>query len=952
MKASKIIKKSLKWLGITFIVLLIAIILIPILFKDQIKQMVIDEVNKSLNAELALGDIDLTLLSTFPNTTVFLYDLSLTGKDDFEGVELLRLDELEATVGLWSIIGGDQIKVNSIHARGLDAEVLVLANGKANYDIVQSDSTQKEEETSSSNFKLALQEYSLDSVNVTYNDMAGGMYAQLVNLQHKGNGDLTSNTVHLKTNSNIDQLTFSFGGIDYLSEVKTALDVDLLMEFQESSSKFTLEENKVQLNNFGCSFDGFYAMHENHADMDIVIDASETNFKDLLSLVPAFYQTGYESMLTQGDLKLDGFVRGKMDDTNLPGWDFNMKLDKGSINYPDLPGKIEPVYLAANSAFKGGENLDAMTVDVDQLKANFGENHLHIGAQLRSLLTDPFFKVSADSKINLATLKNYVPTDSSSSYTGMLTSDVALRGNMSDLEKEDYESFEATGDIIVEDMVFQSDDFKQAIHLLKMDLAFQPKQLNLTAFDAKIGSSDFQATGSFQNYFGYFLREEVLDGQFNLNSKHTNLDELMGLSVSSEEGTEQVEQTSSYQDTTGVQIPSNIDFVLASTIGSAQYNKIPISNIKGTVIIKDGVATMEQLNLKAMGGDIQLKGAFDTRNSASPLLNAGYKLKNIDIQELASNFLTVKQLVPIAKYAQGKISSNLDFSSALTSGWSPVLSSISSLGDIHSDRVTLKDFPILNKVSEVTHLSNMDNQTLKNFTTIFKVKDGKIEVEPFDVTLFGLKTEVSGFSSLDQKMDYRMQLNVPKNRIPKTIIDQVEKSINKLNNTVAGLNISSLPDEIPVDVKILGDMKNPNVTSNFKQSLMKATGDMKDQIINTVKDKVKDTVTAIVTDKVEEVKEDFEAKKKQILDDAQKQADRVKAEAKKAADRIRQEADTQANKLIQEAGNNPIQKKIAEKGAEKIRSTAEKKAAKLETEADQKADQIMAKAQQKADALG
>ena len=92
----KIIKKILKWTGVTLLLLIIALILIPIFFKDEIKEMVIDEVNKMLTAELSMEDLDLTFISTFPNMTVQLYDTKLTGLNEFEGVELVSIKEFEA----------------------------------------------------------------------------------------------------------------------------------------------------------------------------------------------------------------------------------------------------------------------------------------------------------------------------------------------------------------------------------------------------------------------------------------------------------------------------------------------------------------------------------------------------------------------------------------------------------------------------------------------------------------------------------------------------------------------------------------------------------------------------------------------------------------------------------------------------------------------------------------
>ena len=88
----KFVKRLLKWTGITLGVVIIALILIPVFFKDQLKDLVVREVNKTLNAELSLGDFDLTFLSTFPNMTVVLDETKLTGTATFDKVTLADVD--------------------------------------------------------------------------------------------------------------------------------------------------------------------------------------------------------------------------------------------------------------------------------------------------------------------------------------------------------------------------------------------------------------------------------------------------------------------------------------------------------------------------------------------------------------------------------------------------------------------------------------------------------------------------------------------------------------------------------------------------------------------------------------------------------------------------------------------------------------------------------------------
>ena len=946
----KLLKKVLKWSGITLLLIIIALILVPIFFKDEIKEMVIVEVNKTLNAELSLGDFDLTFISTFPNMTVELIDTKLQGVNEFKDVTLASIKTVEAHVGFWSVVGGDQIEIDEVHIIEPVFDVRVLQNGLANYDIVKPDSLKTEEEiTEPSSFKLSLKEYSISNGKILYSDKSADMSAEIINLNHTGTGDLTADVIDFKTKTTMDELSYSMDGLSYLTKVKTDAVINLLMEFTESSSKFTLKENEIKLNAITLGFDGFYEMLDGYDNMDIKLDASKATFKDFLSLIPMFYQSGYEGMITSGKLALNGVVKGKLDDTNMPGWDFNMGVSDASINYPDLPGQIKNIQLLAGSKFPGGSDLDLMTVDVPKFHANFSKNTIDADLSMKRLMSDPFMKSKIVANVDLSTMKDFIPMEEGEEYNGILDADVNIKGKMSDLEKGDFEAFTAEGDLTLADVVYKTASLPNEVDIDKVKFTFAPQQLTLNELDARMGKSDFKMNGDVENYFGYLLRDETLKGNFAFNSDNLDLDELMPASEAAAE-TEKTAETPASEDP--LLIPANIDFNLRTNIKNTKYNGIDIKNVTGGIQLKDEIASLNDLKMDAMGGQIGLKGKYNTQNHETPKMDFGYSLKDVDINQLATNFLTVEKLAPISKYAFGKISSDFDMTTDLTASFEPILSSITSLGDLRSSSITVKGFKNLEKLESVTKLQNISNQTIKNFKTKFKINDGKLSLTPFNVMLGKIGTEVSGYTSLDQTMDYDLKMNVPKDQIPASMIKEVEKAMSKLNALVPKLNIGELPNFIPVNVKMIGDVKNPKITTDFKEAILKATGDFKDNVISSVTETIKDTVTAVITDQIDNAKAEIEKQKQKILADAQKQADKVIVEAKKAADVVRTEGDKQADELVKAAGSNPIKKKIAEQGAKTMRAEAEKKAKKLEDEGKKQADGIMAKARAEADKLG
>lgn len=952
-KKKSLMKKILKWSGIGFLALLIILILVPVLFKNQIKDLVIEEVNKSLNAELTMGDFDLTFLSTFPNMTVELNDTKLTGMGKFKGVELANIKQFSAHVGFWSVVSGDQVEIDAIHLEEPTFDVRILSDGTANYDIVKPDSVKTPEEAAEpSNFKLSLKEYSITKANIKYDDQAYDMSMDIKNLNHTGTGDLTADIIDFETTTNMDKITFDMDGVSYLTDVKTDVVMNILMEFTDKSSKFTLKENQFKLNALNFSVDGFYEMLEGYDNMDLKLNASKATFKEFLSLIPTFYQSGYENMVTKGNLELGGFVKGRMDDKNMPGWDFKMNVDKASIRYPDLPGSINNIAVKAGSKFTGGENMDKMTIDVDKFHADFVGNTIDANLKMRNPMTDPLLVSKIIAKVDLATLKKVMPMAEGESYTGKLDANVDLNGRMSALDRGDYEAFKAQGTLGLKDMVYASKDLNDKVSISQMLFRFSPQNLSLEQLDAKTGKSDFQMNGKIDNYMGYIFRDELLKGNFAFNSSNLDLDQLMNLAPttsSADTPTEKAPETTKSSEPT--LIPDNIDFNLSTKIGNMRYNGMDIKNVSGGVKMKEEVASLENLTMNTMGGTVGLRGSYNTKDHSKPKVDFAYVLKEIDIKQLATNFITVEKLAPIAKYATGKISSNFEMRSDLTASLEPIYNSLTGLGDLSTNSLTISGFKPMEKMSEALSIKKLSNQTLKDVRAKFSFADGKINVKPFDVQIGKIKTNISGSTTFEQGIDYDIKMLIPRDEIPQSMVKTAEQAISKVNNIAPKLDLKTLPDFLPVKVKMGGTVTDPKITTNFKEAILEATGNLKDALINDLKETAKDTARAIIEDKVKDVKEDIQAKKQEILDAAQKQADRAKAEAKKAADAVRAEADKQADELLKQAGSNPLKKKSAEIAGDKLRKEAEEKAKKIEQKGDQEADRIMAEAREKADRI-
>src|SRR6188474_2083455 len=98
-------KKLFKWIGIVVLILLIAAILVPILFKGKIIQAIKDGANKNMNAKLEFSDASLSLLRNFPNLSLGIENVSIINVAPFAGDTLIYAKDLHIVLDLMSVIG-------------------------------------------------------------------------------------------------------------------------------------------------------------------------------------------------------------------------------------------------------------------------------------------------------------------------------------------------------------------------------------------------------------------------------------------------------------------------------------------------------------------------------------------------------------------------------------------------------------------------------------------------------------------------------------------------------------------------------------------------------------------------------------------------------------------------------------------------------------------------------
>lgn len=479
----KFFRRTLKFTGITLGVLLLLIILIPLLFGSQIKEAVKGYINDEINAEVYFEDIGISVFKNFPNITVTLDKFGVVNKEPFAGDTLADIEHFGVVVDLFSLFG-DKYEVHKITLDEPTIHAQVNRDGIANWDIMKEGEAEEpeveeeepaEEEESGSALALDLNSYALTNANVIYDDKPGAIYAEIVNLTHTGSGNFRGEVFDFDTETKAEGITFRMDGESYAN--KMALDADMTISIDNENSVYTLKDNRIGLNALNLHFDGFVALSGDDVNMDLTFATNENKFSHILSMVPGMYTEDFGDLDTDGTFALDGKVKGKYNESQLPAFNVHLGVENGHFAYPDLPQDVKDINFDVKVDCPDGD-LNKLGINMPSFHALFGANPIDARCVLSGLMTENYnIDATAKASLDLAEILKIFPMEG---YD--LKGSFVLDGTAKGVYNEKTGAMPGIdAKMNLKDGYFKTPDFPSAISNMSMDADAKVDATNLSA---------------------------------------------------------------------------------------------------------------------------------------------------------------------------------------------------------------------------------------------------------------------------------------------------------------------------------------------------------------------------------------------------------------------------------------------------------------------------------------
>jgi len=869
-KFEQMIKKILKTLGIVLLIVVGVALAAPFIFKNKIIALVKKEINENVNAKVDFTNVNISFFRNFPKVAIGLEQLQVLGTDEFASDTLLSAKRIDASVDIMSLVRGSNMNIYSVVAESPRVHAIIGKSGLANWDIKKpSDSTDavKEEKP----FKLQLQRYAINNGYISYVDELAGISTEISRLNHQGTGDFTADLFTLKTNTTADEVTVVYAGIPYLSKVNALIKADI--EIDNKKNEYGFNTNEIIVNQLQISSKGTVKnLEEKGYDMDITFKAPSTEFKNILSLVPAIYQHDFKNIKTSGTTIFSGFLKGIYNETQMPAYHVDVQVKDGFFQYPDLPKPLEQINFSIQVDNPNGQP-DNTVINIEKAHFLMDKDPFDFRLLVVKPSSSMFIDGAAKGRLDLSKIAQLVKLETGTKLAGLLNADVNIKGNVSDIEAQQFDKFSAGGTISLNDFLYVAKDYPTGIKINNLLTSFTPAKVNISNLSGQYLGTNFIGNGQVNNLLSYVLNNKPLNAVVNITADKINLNDWMGVST---------DTANTGATSAPFVVPANLDIVLNTKVDQLHYDKVDIQNLTGSLLVKDEAVKINDVKGNALDGTMMVNGIYSTKASKEkPAIVLEYDVTGVDIQKTFLAFNTVQKLMPIGKFIAGKLTSHLSLNGKLGDNMMPDMTTLSGMGNLLLIEGFLSKFAPLDKIASTLNVKALEQISLKDVKNYFEFSNGKVLVKPFTVKVQGIDMEIGGLQGFDQSIDYLINMKLPRNLMG-------DKGNQFVNNLVNQVNSKGVPmkvgETVNLNLKLGGFFNKPTIKTDLKESAGSLADDLKQQATDFAKAKidstkaaitsaVKDTIASVKNQAINAAKEELA---RQLLGDKNKEGDSIK----------------------------------------------------------------------------
>lgn len=731
------LRKVLFYLLLSLLVILVALVLAVVLYKDRIVQRFVAEANHHLLTPVKVARIDVSWLEDFPRLSIVLTDVYVEDSQPGE-YPLMTAKKISFTVDPLELYNGNYV-IKGLAVSGGDATLKLNNKGESNYVITKPTGQGQ-------SIRFELKDVSLEQTHVRYVDTQSQL-------------DLTfsSEVLHASIFSENDLYTISgrgnvvtenlkIEGMDFFQNKSFEISTHLL--YDDVKKTVIIKPTSLHLSKSQFNIEGNYSWKGKNL-IDLRAVGEQTDIQTLLSLIPSRAAERLIKYQSKGDTYFRSSLKGEISANKDPFLNVEFGFKNATIFHPDYEARIEDASLTGSFATGSLSDPRQFTLVLKNVNAKLNGEAFQ-GNFIISNFTDPEVICNFKGKIDARSVLNFYPIENVTDVEGSLVADISLEGKVEYLkEKATAQRVSTQGNIQLKDISLTYAPKKLKLEHLNGDLQFSHNDLALSDVSGTLGHSDFLLNGFFKNVITYILFDNQPIGiETDLRSAHLDLEELLNLGFGDEEPSENEEFTFS--------ISPNVYLNFNCDIGHLSYKKFHAVNLKGDLLVKNEIAVSRKLAFESMGGALTLSGILDAKNRKAIDLVTTAHLDKVNVDSAFYVFENFQQTFIRDTHLKGKATADVNMEMTLNEHLRLFPETLIADIGISIVEGQLNNFDPIRKLNKYVEDETLSRLRFGELHNDIHIENKTIYIPEMQIRSNATQLALSGTHTFDQVIDYKV----------------------------------------------------------------------------------------------------------------------------------------------------------------------------------------------------
>ncbi len=756
-----------------------------IINKKSLVSQVNAELTRRVKGEIKIGDLEPSLLSTFPNISIRLSQVTV--RDSlwkYHHHDLLKADKVFIRLGLFSLFTGSP-EIGKIIIENGSLFIFSDTAGYSNEYMFQSKNTTENAKAGSAS-KIPDIELVKVAMILDLKDRSKLFNFNISQLKCDIQQHDNSLKLNIKTDILVNNLAFNTDKGSFATG-KT-INGKFSLDFDRVRKKLAFTNLNLKIDDHPFDFTGWFDFSSKPPLYYLAINTKNVQYKRASLLLSDNIKQRLDSFVVEKPIDVIAIIDGRTLPNKLPLIDINVRIKNNDITIP--LGKFTDASLTAH--FINQVNKSERCSDANSGFYFTGGSAKWENISIRTdtvkiiNLEHPIMDCDIHSSFELSALNDLLGTNTIEFAGGDCKANVTYHGIVM---RSDTASAGIFGNITLQQASIRYIPRNLLFTNCSGSLVFDDKDFFVNKLKTHIGSSDLLMNGTIRNLTSLIDKSpEKLVLNWNIASPKIVLSDFISFlnkrsaTVTKKTSTKKLLKLANQVDKVlndcSVELQLNADRLI--------YKKFNADKVAATLQLTDKMVAIKNVLIEHAGGTLALNGSL-TEGDNQNLIKLNSNLTNVDVTKIFTAFDNFGQDGIVDKNLKGRLSANIAITGAINSKAEIDQNSLKGSIDMHLKDGALIDFDPVKKISQ-TAFKNRDFSDIR----FAELKD-KLEINGSEIKVNRMEIQSTVFTMFvegiyDVKKGTDLGIQIPFSNLAKRGDDFELK--NKGVNSKTGMSIN------------------------------------------------------------------------------------------------------------------------------------------------------------------